>query len=148
MKLLGIALLFAGASAHAQSVRQAREFLNGIYSWDTNENADDPLGDNKTYAPSLIRLFHLDQHLAGKGNIGKLDYDPLCSCQDPGGLHYAISSLALKDPRRASAKISLKDGASWHETLALDLLWTSNGWRIDDVHASRVHSLRAYLLAR
>jgi len=37
------------------------------------------------FAPPLARAIRLDQKLAGPGEIGALDGDPICDCQDSDG---------------------------------------------------------------
>lgn len=131
-----------------QTVPQAREFLEGIYAWDTNDAADDPLADAKAYSPSLIRLIRLDQR-RGHGDIGKLDYEPLCECQDPSGLRYTIKSMVPVGRYKLRAEVTLVNsptGATWQKNVILDLVWTKQGWRINDTHTAREPSLREFLL--
>lgn len=134
-------------SLHAQTPSQARAFLDATYAWDTNDDADDPLADAKVYSPSLIRMFDLDRRRA-HGDVGRLDFDPLCECQDPGGVRYQINSITSSGVRKADAEVSLNSsqiGVPWRKTLRFDLVWTKHGWRIDDVHTERTASLRRFL---
>jgi len=138
-------LVLTTIHAQGQTRQQAKDFLEGIYSWDTNIDADDLLSDAKTYTHSLISLFKQDQQRAGKGNIGKLDFDPLCSCQDPGGLKFSIVTLKPSPDKSMTAHIKLDGAPEGSVLLDLDLKWTRQGWRIDDTHSADVRSLRAFL---
>ncbi len=56
------------------------------------------------FAPSLIALFDEDARLA-HGEVGALDGDPLCDCQDDGGMAFKIASVRSVDRGRASAVV-------------------------------------------
>jgi len=132
-------------SMSAQNVQQAKDFLLGIYSWDTNPDADDPLGDSKTYTVPLIKLMHEDERRAGKGNVGKLDFDPLCSCQDPSNIKYEILSLTKINEPSAQAHIRLIYPNQTSSLIDFDLKWTTQGWRIADIHTKTMRSFYEFL---
>jgi hypothetical protein len=116
-----LTVLLAAPATKAQSVQQAVAFIDSTYSWDTDINAENPLADSQVYTPDLVDLIRSDAELASTGGAVKLDFDPLCSCQDP---------TAVK-----SKRVSVKKTSQW----------LSDGWRIRDVHASTIPSLRRFL---
>ncbi|MDE1162969.1 MAG: DUF3828 domain-containing protein [Acidobacteriaceae bacterium] len=138
--LLGIGL----RPLKAQDTAPVHDFVDGIYAWDSNDQADDPLPDEKVYTPALIHLFHDDQRRAGKGNIGKLDFDPLCSCQDAGGLKYALGPISMSGFTTSKVTVHLSD-SNFSSNITLFLRRTPKGWRIDDVQTNKIASLRQFL---
>lgn len=154
----GLAILasatLAGAAAHAGDLASARAFVAWIYSHyptSTRHPTFDALGaPNKRaiFAPSLIALFDEDARLA-HGEVGALDGDPLCDCQDDGGMTFKITSVRSMDSAHASAVVarSYPDSKPPEvETITLDLAMTKGHWRVYDVRSKDTPSLRALLI--
>jgi hypothetical protein len=143
----------AGSAAHAGDLASARAFVAWIYSHyptSTRHPTFDALSAaNKKaiFAPSLIALFDEDARLA-HGEVGALDGDPLCDCQDDGGMTFKIASVRSVDPARASAAVvrSYPDSKPPEvKTITLDLAMTKRRWRVYDVRSKDTPSLRALL---
>lgn len=109
----------------------AEKFLRGIYA---NYRADGK-GVNNTdvYETSLLALMAADQQ-AANGEIGYLDGDPLCDCQD---FDIRDVKLAIKpaDHDRLDATVSFRNFDE-HRSLHLLLLRSAHGWRVFDVLSS------------
>jgi hypothetical protein len=87
-----------------------------------------------------------DQRLA-RGEVGFLDGDPLCDCQDTGGMHAKIYALQSSG-RSARARLSIRfDGSSEKRDIQIQMVLTPSGWRISDIasdsEASLLRALRA-----
>jgi hypothetical protein len=145
----------AGSAAHAGDLASARAFVAWIYSHyptSTRHPTFDALGQaNKRaiFAPSLIALFDEDARLA-HGEVGALDGDPLCDCQDDGGMTFTIARVRFVDPAHAHAAAavvrSYPDSKPPEvETITLDLEMTKGRWRVYDVRSKDTPSLRALL---
>lgn len=141
-------------AAHAGDLASARAFVAWIYSHyptSTRHPAFDALGAaNKRaiFVPSLIGLFGEDARLA-HGEVGALDGDPLCDCQDDGGMTFKIASVRSANPAHALASVirSYPDSkAPEVETITLDLAMTKGRWRVYDVRSKDTPSLRALLI--
>jgi hypothetical protein len=157
MRRIALAILAATlvtAPARAGNVASARSFVAWIYSHyptATHEPVFDALeGATKRsiFAPSLIALIDEDARLA-HGEVGALDGDPLCDCQDDGGLTFKIASVRSAGPARASAVIvrSYADSKDPEVgTITLDLTMAKGRWRVYDVRSKDTPSLRAYLI--
>ncbi len=106
----------------------AENFLRGIYA---NYRADGK-GVNGTdvYETSLLALMAADQQ-AANGEIGYLDGDPLCDCQD-----FDIRDVKLAiNPAgqdRLDVTVSFRNFDE-RRTLHLLLLRSPHGWRVFDV---------------
>ncbi len=158
-RILGIAAVLAMATsapmasaASAAPPDSARTFLVELYrhypTADT-PNAFDPTGADgpKVFAPTLLALIRQDQKLAG-GEVGALEGDPLCDCQDDSGLRVKIGPVSPAGPGAARAVVTLTfTGHSPAEIrrLVIKLAATRVGWRIADIESDSEPSLRAYL---
>jgi len=94
---------------HAQSVDQARAFVRGLYAQYGHPKASDGpnvLGPSaaKVFSPQLLQLIRKSDKETPKGDVGVLDFDPVCSCQDPDGLR--LASLDVK-PGAAGAAMAV-----------------------------------------
>jgi hypothetical protein len=96
----------------------------------------------------LIGLIAEDQRLA-HGEVGALDGDPLCDCQDDSGDSFTIGDARADGPNGAVVKVvrhdhNVKPPAL--ETIEIVLRQAYGAWRIHDVGSPYMPSLRAYLI--
>ena len=81
------------------------------------------------------------------GDVGKLDWDPICDCQDagdPGELKVQSIKLTATGQSRMKAEV-LFTIVKESRTVTFSLLETKGGWRIDDITTKRTPSLQALL---
>jgi Protein of unknown function (DUF3828) len=103
-------------------------------------------GAGAIYTSGLITLMRRDRNSTPRGDVGKLDFDPICNCQDPEALHLAALAVTNMDATHASALATLKfPTESQPRTVQFFLLLTAAGWRIDDISTADVPSLRKFL---
>jgi hypothetical protein len=96
---------------------------------------------------SLADLIDEDTRLAG-GEVGALDGDPLCDCQDDSGNSFTVG-VARADGNGAVVEVvrhdhNVKPPAL--ETIKIVLKRSGSVWRIHDVGSPDMPSLRAYLV--
>ena len=136
---------------HAQSVDQARAFVRGLYAQYGHPKASDGPnvlgpGAAKIFSPQLLQLIRKSDKETPKGDVGVLDFDPVCSCQDPDGLR--LASLDVKPGAAGSAvavaMLHYPDSAE-DIRVELSLKWFASGWRIDEISTKDVPSLRKLL---
>ena len=133
-------LLAAAPPAHAQTADDARRFVSRLYAA-YGRSQPDYLGQEarQVFSPRLLALIRRDQRLA-KGEVGALDGDPICDCQDAGGLKLTWAGVDRFRPGRASVRAELvfPDG---RRVITLDLTSARGAWRVDDVHSQSTPSL-------
>lgn len=95
---------------------------------------------NLYFAPRLLSAIKEDARLA-HGEVGYVDGDPICQCQDAGGLHASIKSVALNGTDRATVSVQLDFPDSTPTRVRLSLVRTGGGWRIADIWAADQPSL-------
>jgi hypothetical protein len=145
-----IAVLGRAQQPPAVNTAAATAFLRHLYG--LYEHPPTPLGPDilvkhpeQVFTPDLLALMRHDQRRAGPGNVGNLDYDPICVCQDNGGMHLTQLQVTPTSPTEATANVTLTfpEPATLHATLYLRL--TLSGWRIYEISTRDVPSLRALL---
>ncbi len=124
-------------------------FLKGIYSrYVPRGRPFNPLGPEakRLFTPGLIALLHQDR-IAARGEVGRLDGDPICACQDFGPLtdfHYEIGHQSQDQTEVTVTFVNETKPTRVHFTLKP----VRTGWRIDDISEPGIPSLRALLSGR
>jgi hypothetical protein len=130
----------------ADDVESARHFLEQLYAkYTVLEKEPNPLGNDgaKLFAPELLALIREDQRRS-MGEVGLLDHDPICSCQDFENLKVTEIQASPAGQNRAKAKVSFVNGGNAVEVGFL-LVRKSGQWRILDIQEPDVPSLKRYL---
>lgn len=89
------------------------------------------------YTPALVELMRRDRLTTPTGQIGVLDFQPMCGCNDDSGLRLTgIASTARPDGKvDAVATIATYGGASTF-TRRFVLERTPAGWRVADIFSN------------
>ena len=132
-------ILAALALAASQPAETPREFIARVYSEYRSEGFS-PLAKPELYfSPKLTGAIRKDS--GRDGEVGYLDGDPLCDCQDYERLSATV--LQLRQPSHsvsvAHVRVVLSPNAT--RNLQLRLIRTAAGWRIDDVIGADHRSL-------
>lgn len=141
---LGVCLAAIAAASPSvgacQTLPEAKAFTLKLYEA-YEHGAPDYLGPmrREVFSARLLRLIRRDQQLTPRGDVGALDGDPICDCQDPGGLSNVQVSVQPAGPSKARASVGFDlDG---RRTAVLDLVAENGAWRVDDVHTADTPSL-------
>lgn len=126
----------------------ALEFVSNLYrNYGLNSSfSPRDQGADTIFAPELLALIRQDETQA-KGEVGYLDGDPLCDCQefDITDVRIAVKESA---PSRLIAEVRFLN-FDRPDSLALTLLHSGPAWRIEDIRsrssASLRNDLRTYL---
>ena len=149
-----ITVLAAGSlplSVAAAPTTGAKAFLVDVYRHHPTADtpgAFDPVGADapKIFTPDLTELIRRDQKFAN-GEVGALDGDPLCDCQDGGGLQARVGAVSQTGPFSARAVVTLTFAARSPpdvRRLVIRLSRVKGGWRIADIQSASEASLRTY----
>lgn len=130
------ALLFV-ATDHAET---PRAYLERIYASYRSPNFNPFDHASRYFAPRLLAAIREDARLA-KGEVGYVDGDPICQCQDPDGLHARVTHLTQQNDTKAVAEVILDFTDSTARRVKFSLVRTSAGWRIADVSSGDEPSL-------
>jgi len=136
----------------ALDAASARAFVEKLYSHypskPGNRSAFDPTGKNasQVFDPGMIAAFREDTRLA-HGEVGFVDSDPICQCQDDSGLKATIASATITAPNAADVVVNLEYPSDKVTiVLTLHLVPVNGAWRIYDLSAGDVKSYRDDLL--
>jgi hypothetical protein len=124
-------LLFAAALAAAPAETPGA-FVERIYAGYRDPDYSPLARPDRIFAPPLVAAIREDQRLS-HDEVGFMDADPLCQCQDPAGLQPLIREVRRPTPRTATARILLRFGGTDDRQLRLDLVRTAAGWRVADL---------------
>jgi Protein of unknown function (DUF3828) len=142
--LLLLAFLASGA-AQAQDMKAAEDFLKGIYATYKAKGKPIALASPKALTiltPDLAKVVRLDEQ-AVNGEVGFLEADPICDCQD-FDIRSVTISVQPDGAGRAKATASFKNLG--HATqIGFDLATIGGQWRIADIYDKEMPSLRKAL---
>ena len=126
-----LALLVAAAPA-AETPKAYMERLYASYRNKSFNPFDHP---ERYFAPKLLAAIKEDARLAN-GEVGYVDGDPICQCQDPDGLHASVTSVIQKGREQATVRVSIGFTGYKARPTTYTLVRTSAGWRIEDVSSA------------
>ena len=143
------ALTAVGASGAAAAAEPAgtRAFVEHIYA---GYPRNTPRSEREYYAlfdRELRALIVKNDHYA-EGDIGPLDGDPICDCQDDAGFSHRLVSVT-GDAHQATAKVRniFAPPEPRNEMVTYTLVMQDGRWRISDIGTAARPSLKRWLAA-
>ena len=137
-------LLVLAALAQQPATETPRAFMERLYAQYRNSAYSPFKHPSQVFAPRLLSAINEDSRLA-KGEVGYLEGDPVCQCQDAGGLKAAVTRMKLQGADKATVSVAI--GLTGYEPRPAEfsLVRTRAGWRIADVSSADEKSLLAGL---
>ena len=133
--ILAIMVGISAPSASAQTEEQATKFIEKIYAHYRNTNSlnapGSSIADKTISTPSLLQLIHEEQKLLD-GEVGYLNGDPFCDCQDYENLQIEQIAVAKTGKNSAQVKVRFTNLGSTGQ-LQYKLQWLNGHWLIDDI---------------
>ena len=124
-------LLLLAAAVEPQSATP-RAFVERLYAG-YRDPAFSPFNHpERIFAPRLQAAINEDSRLS-QGEVGYLDGDPICQCQDAAGLHAIITGVKTKGRDKATVNVSISLQGYEVRPATFTLLRTKAGWRIADI---------------
>lgn len=123
-------ILAALALAAAHAVQTPREFIEKLYNHYNSERFSPLAGPKLYFSPELSAAIAKD---SSGGEVGYLDGDPLCDCQDYDRITAKVVTIRQPTSKAATAHVHVDLGQGQQRDLELRLVRTSSGWRIADV---------------
>lgn len=153
--LLALAVLPSGSTADSGDMgserthQSAPDFVRSLYAgYAPKMPTPNPTGPQaaQIFAKSTLALIRKDQEVP-KGQMGALDFDPVCDCQDYEDLRNVVLSTIHNQDGSVAVKAQFLNFGK-RKTVRFDLLLEDGGWRVYDIHASLAPSLRKLLSDR
>jgi hypothetical protein len=133
-------ILIALAAAAAQPAETPSAYMQRLYANYRHSDYSPFTHPERVFAPRLLAAINEDSRLA-KGEVGYLDEDPVCQCQDTGGMHPAVTSVREQGLDKAIVQVSLGWEGEKPRPVKFSLVRTRDGWRIADVSSADEPSL-------
>ncbi len=151
-----LALVLAGCNKPApaaigkpltgQPAADAKAFLDGLYAHykSAKDHSFSPMdaAAREVFDPEMIQLMADDSKIL-KGEVGAIDGDFLCDCQDYETIDATVA-VQSATPATAKATADFKVFDSTHHN-SFDLVNVNGAWRIHDVTEAGQPSLRTML---
>ncbi len=137
---MSFALLVAALLAPAHAAEEPRAFVARLYSGYSDPDYNPLARPDRIFAAPLVAAIREDRRLS-RDEVGYMDADPLCQCQDPEGMRSTIESVRQTGRATARAHVRLVFPGDERRALTLQLVRTSTGWRIADIATADEASL-------
>ena len=125
-------ILAALALAAAAPADTPRGFVATAYAQYRRPGFSPLQRPERWFAPRLTAAIAEDSRLA-RDEVGYLDGDPLCDCQDHRRIAARIAGYQRLTPGLASVRVHVDLGLGRARDLRLSVARTAAGWRIADV---------------
>jgi len=141
-----ILIAFAAAAAPVTAPAETpRHFVERVYAGYRDADFSPLKHPEQVFAPPLVAAIR-EEARQSRGEVGFMDADPLCDCQDPAGMRPSVTEAAQTGSAAARVRVALRFGDD-SRRLALMLVRTAAGWRIADISGPDEPSLLADLSA-
>ena len=135
-----LALVIGVALAASPAPETPQTFIERLYASYADSSFNPLTHPERYFAPKLVAAMKEDARLA-KGEVGYLDGDPVCQCQDPAGLHATVTDAKESSADKAAVRVFIDLEGYETRTATFSLVRTSDGWRISDVSSADEPSL-------
>lgn len=136
--------LLAALLAPAPPAETPRAFVERLYAGYRYPDYSPLARPRRVFAAPLVAAIREDRKLS-QDEVGYMDADPLCQCQDAAGLRAAIGDARLSGRKGATVQVGVTFGGSDRRDLRLELVRAAAGWRISDIATADEPSLLAGL---
>ena len=133
----------ATAAAATPSADSARIWVVRLYANYANDSFSPFIKPADWFAPAVVKALAEDERLTPEGEMGAIDADPVCSCQDPTDMKATVGAITMTGPGKATVKVKLQwplppdpipdQIPDYTRDQTLHLVMTDAGWRIADI---------------
>ena len=132
-----LALLLAVAASPAAET--PRQFMTRVYAQYRHRDFSPLTHPDRYFSARLKAAIAEDARLA-HGEVGYVDGDPLCQCQDPAGMKPTVTA-ATQHGASATVRVTIGWEHDPARPATFSLVRTRAGWRIADVGSADEPSL-------
>ncbi|WP_029415192.1 DUF3828 domain-containing protein [Brevundimonas bacteroides] len=132
--------IYAAAAEGPEAFARA---IYGMYATGGPQGEPPAPGQDPIYSRTLNALIGNDFRAAG-GEVGTIDYDIFCQCQDQEG--FAVNSMAAAQSDENTAAVSVVfTNMGEQKTAILNLVREGGNWKVDDVEMGMNESVKDIL---
>jgi hypothetical protein len=125
-------MLLALVLAAAPPAETPKAYMERLYASYRDAKFNPLARPDRYFAPRLVAAIKEDERLS-HGEVGYVEADPICQCQDPDGLHAKVTRVTRQGPAKAAAEVIIDFTDSTARRVKFSIERTSAGWRIADV---------------
>lgn len=129
------------ASAHMPdlTLEQTIRAIYAPYAGDSDPPRFDETGEQQIVSSRLLTVLKKNQRLTPVGDVGAIDWDPLCGCQDYEQLAVRRIDIQPSAEDRAAARVTISPFGKQPEVTLIDLRFVreQGRWLIDDVISAK-----------
>lgn len=143
--LAATASFYRTRTAPSQTVEQTVRHIYQNYKSDATAPYFGETGERAITSARIQQALTLNDNLTLPGNIGWLDYDPVCDCQDFGDLVLESVAITQTDADHADAVVRFRIFKDDKEktTQTLKMVAENGRWVIDDIVSNHGSVLQA-----
>jgi hypothetical protein len=130
-----------------KDVDSVRVFVRSIYAQYAQDKPEPTLLTDRAgqfFTPSLLAQIRQDQKNTKDGQVGILDHDPICGCQDYSDLRIIEPILVKPGKNVAFVQVTLKNLGKI-SVITYRMVFDGGHWLIDDISEDGILSLQAFL---
>ncbi len=138
------AVVTATATATAApSADSARVWVTRLYANYANDSFSPFKKPADWFDAAVVKALKEDERLTPEGEMGAIDADPVCSCQDPTDMKATVGEIVMAPDGSARVKVKLQwplppdpipsQIPDYTREQTLHLVMTGAGWRIHDI---------------
>lgn len=130
-------------AAAAPSADSARVWVVRLYANYANDSFSPFLKPADWFDAAMVKALKEDERLTPEGEMGAIDADPVCSCQDPTDMKATVGEIVMAPDGSARVKVKLQwplppdpipsQIPDYTREQTLHLVMTGAGWRIHDI---------------
>jgi hypothetical protein len=135
------------AMIYAAAAQGPEPFVRAIFAQYVNGGPAElppPPGQDPLFSRTMNALIGEDAR-AANGEVGTLEVDPFCQCQDQDGFVLDSMAVAQGDADTATASVVFTNMGN-QQTATLDLVREGGNWKVDDVEMGTL-SIKDMLMA-
>ena len=133
--------LLIGAALASGQHESPQAYVERLYAGYRNSSFNPLRHPARYFSSRLVSALNEDARLA-HGEVGYVDGDPICQCQDPAGLQATVIHAAWNGSAKAKVQVSISLSGYEARPATFSLIMTKAGWRIDDVSSPDEPSFR------
>lgn len=135
----------AAAPADADPATSAKVWVTKLYSrYDGGSDFNPIVTRDGVWDPAMLALMAKVDKAQDAGDGALFDFEPLCACQDNGGMTWQVTDASSSAPDKAEVTVTRVIGTDTGE-VKLSLVRVGGDWRIHDVGTRDVESYSALL---
>lgn len=124
----------------AATAQSPRAYMTQLYAHYRHSEYSPFTHPERVFAPRLLAAIKEDSRLA-HGEVGYLDGDPVCQCQDTSGMRPSVTGVTQQGRDKATVRVSIGWKGEKARPATFSLMRTRSGWRINDVSSADDPSL-------